>query len=193
MKRWPTNLTRKTVTFVLSFAAIIAMADGLSGARPFGAQILHHAQAQDAAQTGRVSSLPIPRFVSLRTDPVNLRSGPGVRYPVSWVYQRRYLPVEITDEFDTWRRIRDVDGAEGWVHQSMLSGQRTGLVSADTSPLYKGSTPSSAVIAQVSSGVVITVDRCPAQTEFCLVEAGSHKGWLRRGLFWGLYAEEFID
>lgn len=146
-----------------------------------------------AAQTGRVSALPIPRFVSLRTEPVNLRTGPGVRYPVAWVYQRRHLPVEVTDEFDTWRRIRDVDGAEGWVHQSMLSGQRTGLVSAQTSPLYKGSTPSSAILAQVSPGVVITVDRCPEQIQFCLVEAGGYKGWLRRGVFWGLYDDEVID
>lgn len=142
---------------------------------------------------GRVSSLPIPRYVSLRTSPVNLRSGPGVRYPVAWVYQRRHLPVEVTDEFDTWRRVRDIDGAEGWVHQSMLSGQRTGIVSAQTTPLYKGSTPSSAVVANVSAGVVITVDRCPENIDFCLVEAGDFKGWIRRGLFWGLYDDETID
>ncbi|MFL2770618.1 MAG: SH3 domain-containing protein [Rhodospirillaceae bacterium] len=145
------------------------------------------------AQTGRVSSLPIPRFVSLRTDPVNLRTGPGLRYPISWRYQRRYLPVEVEDEFNTWRRIRDVDGAEGWVHQSMLSGQRTGLVIAQSSPLYKGSIPSSAIIAQVSSGVVITIDRCPEQIEFCLVQADSFRGWLRREVFWGLYDGEVID
>jgi SH3-like domain-containing protein len=145
------------------------------------------------AQQGRVSSLPVPRFVSLRTEPVNMRTGPGVRYPVTWVYQRRNLPVEITDEFDTWRRVRDPDGAEGWVHQSMISGQRTGFVTALDSFLYKGSAPSSAVIAQISAGVVVTVERCPKQTEFCLVEASGTKGWLRRGVFWGLYDGEFID
>ena len=144
-------------------------------------------------QQGRVSSLPVPRFVSLRTNPVNLRSGPGVRYPVAWVYQRRHLPVEITDEFDNWRRIRDPEGTEGWVHQSMLSGQRTGLVSSDISPVYKGSNTASALIARVSPGVVILVERCPEQTEFCFIEAGGIKGWLRRGLFWGLYDGEYID
>lgn len=146
-----------------------------------------------SAQQGRVSSLPLPRFVSLRTEPVNMRTGPGVRYPVMWVYQRRNLPVEITDEFDTWRQIRDPDGEEGWVHQSMLSGQRTGLVTNDTSFLYKGSAPSSAVIAEVSAGVVIIVDRCPKQTELCLVEANGTKGWLHRDLFWGLYVYESVD
>lgn len=122
-----------------------------------------------------------------------MRTGPGIRYPVTWVYQRRTLPVEITDEFDTWRRVRDPDGAEGWVHQSMLSGQRTGVFTGPVSPLYKGSTQSSAVIAQLSPGVVLVVDRCPQQVNFCLVEAGGKKGWVERGLFWGLYDGEIVE
>lgn len=146
-----------------------------------------------SAQQGRVSSLPLPRFVSLRTEPVNMRTGPGVRYPVTWVYQRRNLPVEITDEFDTWRQVRDLEGTEGWVHQSMLSGQRTGLVIQAASPMFKGSAPSSALIAELETGVVVVVDRCPKQTDLCLVEANGTKGWVRRGLFWGLYDGEFID
>ncbi|MEQ8508103.1 MAG: SH3 domain-containing protein [Rhodospirillaceae bacterium] len=145
------------------------------------------------AQQGRVSSLPIPRFVSLRTEPINMRTGPGVRYPVTWVYQRRNLPVEVTDEFDTWRRVRDPDGAEGWVHQSMLSGQRTGYVTALDSTLFKGSAPSSAVVAKISPGVVIVVDRCPKQIDLCLVDAKGTKGWLSRAAFWGLYENETID
>lgn len=122
-----------------------------------------------------------------------MRTGPGVRYPVTWVYQRRNLPVEITDEFDTWRQVRDPDGAEGWVHQSMLSGQRTALITQPSSPLFKGSAPSSAKIAELESGVVVLVDRCPKQTDLCLVEAGETKGWVGRDLFWGLYEGEFID
>lgn len=122
-----------------------------------------------------------------------MRTGPGVRYPVTWVYQRRSLPVEVTDEFDTWRRVRDPDGEEGWVHQSMLSGQRTGVITSDVTPLYKGSTPSSAVLAQVSPGVVVTVERCPRQTDFCLIEADGIEGWVKRGVFWGLYDGEEID
>ncbi len=122
-----------------------------------------------------------------------MRTGPGVRYPVTWVYQRRNLPVEIIDEFDTWRQIRDPDGEEGWVHQSMLSGQRTGLVTQVDSTLYKGSAPSSAMIAELSAGVVVVVDRCPKQTELCLVEVDGTKGWLHREFFWGLYDGEFVD
>ncbi len=86
---------------------------------------------------GPAGGLPIPRFVSLRTNPINLRAGPGVRYPVDWVYVRRYLPVEVIDEFDTWRQIRDPAGAEGWVHQSMLSGKRTAVVTGSVRTLKR--------------------------------------------------------
>lgn len=165
----------------------------LMGVPPSGLTPSAFAQDVTEPQRGRVSDLPIPRFVSLRTQPVNMRTGPGIRYPVTWVYQRRTLPVEVTDEFDTWRRVRDPDGAEGWVHQSMLSGQRTGILKGPVSPLYKGSTFSSAVVAQLSPEVVMTIDRCPQQVDFCLVEAGGRKGWLQRGLFWGLYDGEIVE
>ncbi len=177
------GVTRHATTWLIAFATVCSVMV-LSAGPNF----------QTAAQElGRVSSLPIPRFVSLRTDPVNLRTGPGTRYPITWVYQRRLLPVEVVDEFDTWRRIRDPDGEEGWVHQSMLSGERTGLVSGDVSPVYKGSTTASTIVAQISPGVVIRVERCPEQIEFCLIEADGIEGWLRRGLFWGLYDGETID
>ncbi len=77
------------------------------------------------AQTQKSTGLPLPRYVSLRAEEVNMRTGPGVRYPVDWVYKRRNLPVEIIAEFGTWRKIRDVEGAQGWIHQSMLSNRRT--------------------------------------------------------------------
>lgn len=157
------------------------------------AAVLSTGVGPTAAQIGESTSLPLPRFVSLRTEPVNMRTGPGVRYPVTWVYQRRGLPVEVTDEFDTWRRVKDPDGEEGWVHQSMLSGQRTGFVIREATPVYKGSTLSSAIVAQLSPGVVVTVDRCPRQTEFCLIEIDGAEGWVERGVFWGLYDGEIVD
>jgi SH3-like domain-containing protein len=73
----------------------------------------------------------LPRFVSLRASEVNLRTGPGIRYPIEWVFKRRDLPVEVVDEFESWRRIRDWEGTLGWVHQSMLRGRRTALVTGE--------------------------------------------------------------
>src|ERR1700743_961106 len=81
-----------------------------------------------ADQNGSVSGLPVPRYVSLKSDRVNLREGPSKDHQTSWVFQRAGLPVEITAESDNWRRIRDSEGTEGWVLQSLLSGRRTVLV-----------------------------------------------------------------
>src|SRR5262245_26457172 len=75
--------------------------------------------AGDGADSGK---LPIPRFVSLKSDRVNVRSGPTKDHEVTWVYTRTGLPVEITAEYENWRRIRDWEGAEGWVYHSLLSG-----------------------------------------------------------------------
>src|SRR5436305_4699840 len=84
-----------------------------------------------AADSNGASGLPIPRFVSLKSDKVNVRAGPTRDHDVAWIYTRAGLPVEITAEYENWRRIRDWEGAEGWVYHSLLSGRRTGLVQAN--------------------------------------------------------------
>ncbi|MDR3518699.1 MAG: SH3 domain-containing protein [Azospirillaceae bacterium] len=137
------------------------------------------------------SGLPVPRFVSLRSAEVNLRTGPGVRYPVEWVFVRREMPVEITAEFDTWRRIRDWDGTEGWVHQSMLSGKRAIVVTAKTRTLRSDAAASAAPVAQVEAGVIGRLLHCRA--DWCQVELAGYRGWLQRGEFWGVYPTERID
>lgn len=138
-------------------------------------------------------SLPIPRFVSLRTDPVNLRTGPGVRYPVEWIYMRRRLPVEVIAEFETWRQIRDVEGAEGWVHQSMLSGRRTAIIRGEAQALRKSNVDQSEALAMLEPGVVVDIQRCPAEGPFCRVEVSGLQGWLKRDQFWGVYPQEKIE
>ena len=75
---------------------------------------------------GSASGLPVPRFVSLKADKVNMHIGPAKTYETKWLYQRAGLPVEIVAEFENWRRMRDADGTEGWMNQSLLSGRRTG-------------------------------------------------------------------
>ena len=94
----------------------------------FGVALVQPTSAPLAEQTGTATGLPIPRYVSLKTDRVNLREGPSKEHATTWVFQRAGLPVEITAEFETWRRVRDSEGAEGWVLHSLLSGRRTALV-----------------------------------------------------------------
>ena len=82
----------------------------------------------EAENKGSTTGLPLPRFVALRTDDVNLRAGPGTRYPIEWVYKRRELPVEILREFEVWRLVQDADGIKGWVHQATLTGRRSFII-----------------------------------------------------------------
>ena len=142
------------------------------------------------APPGR-TGLPLPRFVTLRASEVNLRSGPGTRYPIDWVYRRSGMPVEIIDEFDTWRRIRDWQGTEGWVHQSMVQGRRGILVTGRRHVLRRQPEPDAPGVALLEAGVVGELDRC--RGEWCRVSAGGYNGWLERTAFYGLYPYEDWD
>lgn len=144
-----------------------------------------------AATAAAEGGLPLPRFVSLRSNEVNLRTGPGIAYPVEWVYQRRRLPVEVIAEFDTWRKIRDWQGTVGWVHQSMLDGRRTARV-MDTERLLRRSPDDDApAVARLEPGVIGELLACGP--EWCRLDVKGYRGWLRRGEFWGAYEGETIE
>jgi len=145
------------------------------------------------AQTGSGSGLPLPRFVTLRADEVNLRAGPGVRYPVEWVYQRRHLPVEVVAEYDTWRKIRDWQGTQGWVHQGMLSGRRSVIVMGGIRTLRSEPGNTSTAVARLEEGVIARLQECPKASTWCLVESHGYDGWLRKADFWGVYSGEIIE
>ena len=138
------------------------------------------------------TGLPLPRFVSLRADEVNMRTGPGVRYPVEWVYKRKDLPVEVIAEFGTWRKVRDVQGTQGWVHQSMLSNQRTITVTGGVQTLRKRPRADSEAVAQVEADVIGTLLECPEGSTWCRLDIAGHAGWLRRSEFWGSYPGETV-
>jgi SH3-like domain-containing protein len=139
----------------------------------------------------KTSGLPVPRFVSLRSAEVNARTGPSTRYPVDWVFVRRGMPVEVTAEFDTWRRIRDWEGSEGWVHQSMLSGKRSVVVRGEVRTLRKEPGVGTAAVARVEPGVIGPLMRCKA--EWCEVDFTGYRGWLRRSEVWGVQPDEKIE
>jgi SH3-like domain-containing protein len=138
-----------------------------------------------AAEAG----LPVPRFVSLRSDEVNVRTGPGVRYPIDWVFVRKTMPVEVLAEVDTWRKVRSIDGTEGWVHQSMLTGRRTAIViGGETRSLYKRNDPTTPAIAQLEPGVIGSLLEC--RDAWCRLEVAGQKGWLPRDQLWGVLPSE---
>ncbi len=149
--------------------------------------------ASSWAAAGETSGLPLPRFVSLRSDEVNLRTGPGVRYPIDWIYARKDLPVEVIAEFEAWRKIRDWQGTEGWVHQSMLSGRRMMVVLGGEHSLRNTDADSAEPVALVGPGVLGRVLQCPRNRDFCRVEINQIQGWLRREEMWGVYRGEWIE
>lgn len=133
---------------------------------------------------------PIPRFVSLRADTVNLRIGPGDRYPVEWVYHRKGLPVEIVAQFEQWRRVRDWQGTEGWVHQRLVTGIRNIIVKGAQRTLYADADADAAPVAKLDAGVIAHLLEC--RKEWCRIETQSIKGWLHRGEVWGIYPDEVV-
>lgn len=142
----------------------------------------------EPAEDGR----DLPRFVSLRATQVNLRSGPGVRYPIEWVYLQRDLPMEVIQVFDDWRKVRDWEGTEGWMHRSMLSNVRTLRVSGPVADLLSQPDPAAPRIAKVEGGVIGRLLACPGNSAFCRVGVGGTTGWLPRGAFWGVYRGETV-
>jgi SH3-like domain-containing protein len=141
------------------------------------------------------SGLPVPRFVSLKADRVTVRGGPDKDHDVAWIYTRGGWPVEITAEFENWRRIRDCDGAEGWVYHSLLTGKRTAAVQlkskTDLAPLYQAPDLHSAMTARLQVGVLGSVKHCTGT--WCQISGDGFAGWVEQSALWGVYPGEKID
>lgn len=168
-----------------------------------GSAAIGLSQRSHAAE-GPSTGLPLPRFATTRSTPINVRVGPGTRYGIAWVYVRAGTPVEIIQEFDTWRKIRDADGSEGWVHQNLLSGRRAGITTAPQSEdrigLRANRDEAAAVRAWVTPGFPVEIGRCDGS--WCEVVATDHPengrprqytGFLQQDLLWGVYKGEAFE
>lgn len=158
------------------------------------------ATAQEAVQTaatkGSSSGLRVPRFVSLKSDKVNVRRGPSTDQSIVWVFARAGLPVEIIAEAENWRRVRDSEGADGWVYHSLLSGRRTVLVSPwlkgkAAVALHSGRSTGSRPVAQLQSGVLGNVVGCDG--EWCELTVDGFSGYVEQDKLWGVYRGEEIE
>ena len=139
------------------------------------------------------SGLPLPRFVSLRAGEVNLRTGPGVQYPIEWIYRKSGLPLEVIAEYKTWRKVRDWEGAQGWVHQTMLSAKRTFIVTGATRTVMSKAERTARPVARVQAGVSGQLLACPADSTYCRVEVEGFEGWLERAEIWGVIKGEAFE
>lgn len=149
---------------------------------------------KDAAPSkGSSTGSPLPRFATLRSDDVNLRSGPGTRYPIDWVYKRRDLPVVIEREFDMWRLVRDPDGVKGWVNQATLAPRRSGVVTGAEQMMRSDPSDGARAVAALKQGVVVRLRSCEATSDWCQVSVQDYRGWMRRTQFWGTLPGEAVQ
>lgn len=149
------------------------------------------AQSLWAQDKGPVTKLPLPRFVSLKAAEANVRRGPSLSHRIDWVYKRRDMPLEVTAEHGHWRRVRDRDGAGGWVHYALLSGNRTVIIEQDMLRIYQRANPDSVVNARLEMGVIAGLEEC--SEEWCWVTAGGFKGWAPKAALWGVRPDEIRD
>lgn len=178
------------LVLILAFALLCG---GFLTLRPAYAQ---NAPVDLASRKTGPSGLPVPRFVSLKADEVNVRRGPGWDHEVAWVFRRAGLPVEVIAEFDVWRQIRDSEGATGWVIGSLLSGRRTVLVApwqpqGRTLTLHGTASGASGVKAMLSSGVLGDVEDCDGS--WCRISVSNVSGYITQDLVWGAYPGEKIN
>ena len=139
-------------------------------------------------ETGPVTNLPLPRYVSLRASEINVRRGPGLDYRMDWVFRRAGLPVRVIDEYGDWRRIVDKDDAGGWVYHAMITGRRTVLITADGILFREKPTETAAATAKAEMGVIARLRRC--RSTWCEVEADGHRGWVPKAAIWGVEEDE---
>ena len=155
----------------------------------FAGLVLLCAVGADIAWSANNSGLPLPRFVALRKDEVNVRTGPGVRYPVDWVFVYKNMPVEIVAEFKGWRKVRDWKGTTGWVHRSMLSGKYRWIIVRDkTADMRREANSAAPMVAKLTNKVVGRLKQCNGG--WCEVAVNGLQGWIERKSIWGIYPNE---
>ena len=142
-----------------------------------------------APQRGTQTGLPLPRWASLKSRKANLRRGPGLRYPIAWVYRRRGYPVLILREFGNWRLLLMPDGARGWMHRALIGGSRRFVVTAPRTVLRSEAKPGAAPLARLGKGVMGTLHPCAANAVWCAVESHGFSGYVRRRDIWGSDAD----
>jgi SH3-like domain-containing protein len=171
----------------------------LMGLWAIGADARAQAGRETATAKNGPEALKSVRYVSLKSDRVYLRQGPGTDYPIAWVFQRAGLPVEVIRAFEVWRQVRDASGTVGWVHGSLLSGRRTALIlpwevkegqAVPLATLRDDDHEKARPVAQVEAGVLASIITC--EKGWCRVSIGNHRGYIEQTKLWGTYPNEQI-
>ncbi len=150
---------------------------------------MQNALAQEQSESG----LALPRMVSIRADNINARSGPGTKYPIEWIYKQKGAPLEIINEFELWRQVRDWDGSVSWIHKTRLTGRRfVKVITPGENNIYAKDKYDSKVVAKVEDGVIGEIKKCPKGSAFCLIKFETIEGWVAKKNLFGVYEDEVI-
>jgi SH3-like domain-containing protein len=194
MRRWQGAALAAVAAFLWSGAAIAQEATGEEMAQPEAVTPVAASPAKGVAKdpnVGSVTSLPLPRFVSLKSGEGNARRGPGLTHRIDWVFTRPGMPLQITAEFEHWRRVEDNEGLGGWVNYALLSGTRTALVTEDMAEFHNLPEDAAPVVLQAEWGVVAKILNC--ELEWCRLSTDSGRGWVRKSAIWGVEPDEIIE
>lgn len=144
-----------------------------------------------APSRGQVTNLPLPRFVTLKTDEGNARRGPGLSHRIDWVFTRTGMPLKVTAEYENWRRVEDQEGLGGWVHYSLLSGVRSVIINAELADFRDAPEPDAEVVLRAEHGVIARVQQCIP--DWCRLSVEGEKGWVSTAALWGVDPGEVIE
>ena len=143
------------------------------------------------ANVGKETGLEIPRYVSLKSDDANIRVGPSKNYPIEIKYVKRNYPLKVLEEYEEWRKVEDFNNNIGWIHKSLISGIRTGIVlSNDSKNIKLFNTLDGSVIGEIGMGNIVFLEKC--KIDWCLVSSGNFKGWMDKKYIWGVKEKEII-
>jgi SH3-like domain-containing protein len=177
-------LHKRIKYFVLALCVLFATAPPFASS--FAQEVKQSQSVEDLS-----SGLPLPRFASLKSDNVYVRTGPSMDYPIKWIYKKEGLPVEIIQEFDAWRKIKDPNGEVGWAHKILLTGKKTARVIGDEMAVAYNNSEMRRPVVKFEKGVVLNVDEC--QKLMCRVHFAPYEGWIEKKHLWGVYGSDIFN
>ena len=144
------------------------------------------------ADIGKETGLEIPRYVSLKSNDANIRVGPSKNYPIEIKYIKKYYPLKVLEEYEDWRKVEDFQKNFGWIHKSLISGTRTGIIlSNDNNTIKLLNTLKGNIIGEIGKGNIVFLEKC--KIDWCLVSSRNYKGWIDKKYIWGVKEKEIIN
>lgn len=182
---------KAAIVFFSAFAAMVQPAQATPA--PIAAS---DSIATSGRNTGRVTGLKLPRFVSLKSETARMRVGPSTDYAVRFVYMVTGLPLELIEEWGNWRLVRDQDGASGWMHAALLSGQRTAIVAPwlkQGANLQHSPAQGADITALLQPGVLVKIRDCSGSWCSVALQRPRLSGYVAQAKLWGVYPREVIE